>query len=122
VVLVPHVAARPWLLLCQHERTRIICYPLPEDDDLERRAVALGRALADERRVGMLRRLVAGDASLDELAETTGAARSTAHHHLAQLRAAGLVTMHGNARAYRFALDRDGLAAARRLLAELSLL
>jgi len=119
VALVPHAAARPWVLLCQHERTRIICYPLPEADDLERRAVALGRALADERRVGMLRRLAAGDASLTELAETTGAARSTAHHHLARLRAAGLVTMSGNARSYRFALDREGLAAARRAVAEL---
>lgn len=119
VALVPHVAARPWLLLCQHERTRIICYPLPEAADLEQRAVALGRALGDERRVGMLRRLAAGEATLAELAETAGAARSTAHHHLAQLRAAGLVTMHGNARTYRFALDREGLAAARRTLGEL---
>ena len=119
VVLVPHVAARPWLLLCQHRRTRIICYSLREEERLEGRALLLGRALADEGRVRMLRRLAAGDASLAELAETAGVARSTAHHHLSHLRAAGLVTMRGNARAYWFTLRRDGLADARGVLAEL---
>jgi DNA-binding transcriptional ArsR family regulator len=119
VVLVPHVAARPWLLLCQHRRTRIICYPLHVDEGLEERALLLGRALADEGRVRMLRRLAAGDATLTELAETAGVARATAHHHLAHLRAAGVVTMHGNARTYWFTLRREGLADARRLLGEL---
>jgi DNA-binding transcriptional ArsR family regulator len=120
VVLVPHVAARPWLLLCQHERTRIICYPVPEEHGLEDRALALGRALADEGRVRMLRLLATRDASLTELAEAAGVAKSTAHHHLAQLRAAGLVGMHGNARAYWFALRAEGIAAARRTLGELA--
>jgi DNA-binding transcriptional ArsR family regulator len=119
VVLVPHTAARPWLLLCQHRRTRIICYPLREEEGLEERALLLGRALADEGRVRMLRRLAAGDATLVELAETAGLARSTAHHHLAHLRAAGMVTMHGNARAYWFTLRREGLADARRVLGDL---
>src|SRR5262245_1012441 len=120
VVLVPHVAARPWLLLCQHARTRIICYPLAEAHGLEQRALALGRALADEGRVRMLRLLASRDASLSELADAAGVARSTAHHHVGQLRAAGLVTMHGNARAYWFTLRADGLAAARRTLGELA--
>jgi DNA-binding transcriptional ArsR family regulator len=119
VVLVPHIAGRPWLLLCQHRRTRIICYPLRVGEGLEERALLLGRALADEGRIRMLRRLAAGDATLTELAETAGVARSTAHHHLAHLRAAGMVTMHGNARAYWFTLRREGLADARRLLGEL---
>jgi DNA-binding transcriptional ArsR family regulator len=116
VALVPHLAARPWLLLCQHDRTRIVCYPVPASEGLEDRALLLGRALGDEGRVRMLRRLASGDATLSELAETAGVARSTAHHHLSHLRAAGLVTMHGNARAYWFALRREGLADARRTL------
>jgi DNA-binding transcriptional ArsR family regulator len=119
VVLVPHLAARPWLLLCQHRRTRLVCYPVPERRGLEERALLLGRALADEGRVRMLRRLGAGDATLAELAETAGVSRSTAHHHLSHLRAASLVTMHGNARSYWFTLRRDGLAEARRLLGDL---
>ena len=116
VVLVPHRAASPWLLLCQHDRARIICYPVPSSEELEDRLVALGRALGDAQRVRMLLRLAQTDATLAELAETTRLAKSTAHHHLAQLRAAGLVEMHGNARGYWFTLSRDGLHAAAGLL------
>jgi DNA-binding transcriptional ArsR family regulator len=111
VVLVPHEAARPWLLLCQHADARIICYPLAAgaEPSLEEEGVRLGRALGDEQRMRILRRLVAGDASLAELAEAAGIAKSTAHHHLALLREAGLVTLHGNARRYWYSL-RPGVA------------
>lgn len=124
VVLIPHVAASPWLLLCQHRETRLICYAIERpagdvEEALGGRALRLGRALADERRIRILRRLVAGEASLGELAETAGLAKSTAHHHLSQLRAAGLVTMGGNARGYWYRLRLDGIAEARALLGEL---
>jgi DNA-binding transcriptional ArsR family regulator len=111
VVLVPHEAARPWLLLCQHGDARFICYPLAAEAEpsLEEEGVRLGRALGDEQRMRILRRLVAGDASLTELAESVGIAKSTAHHHLALLREAGLVTLHGNARRYWYSL-RPGVA------------
>ena len=123
VVLVPQLAARPWLLLCQHRDSRIICYPADEPLDVERdvreRALAFGRALADDARILILRRLAVGDASLTELTELTGLAKSTAHHHLTQLRAAGLVEVRGNARSYRYALPEAAAGAAGALLAEL---
>ncbi len=124
VVLVPHVAARPLLLLCQHRAARVICYPvstqhLDPEAALAEETVLLGRALGDGRRVSILRRLASGDATLDELAGAAGLAKSTAHHHLAQLRAAGLVTLRGNARGYWYALRTEGLADAQRALAEL---
>jgi DNA-binding transcriptional ArsR family regulator len=111
VVLVPHEAARPWLLLCQHLDARIIGYPLGPgaEPSLEEEGVRLGRALGDEQRLRILRRLVAGDASLAELADSVGIAKSTAHHHLALLREAGLVSLHGNARRYWYSL-RPGVA------------
>jgi DNA-binding transcriptional ArsR family regulator len=121
VVLVPHAAARPWLLLCQHGDERIICYALsgPAERSLGERGVRLGRALGDEQRLRILRRLVAGDASLAELAESAGVAKSTAHHHLALLREADLVTLHGNARRYWYSLRREAVGEAGALLAEL---
>jgi DNA-binding transcriptional ArsR family regulator len=121
VVLVPHVAARPWLLLCQHGDERIICYPLAAgaEPSLDERGLRLGRALGDEQRLRILRRLVAGDASLAELAESAGVAKSTAHHHLALLREANLVTLHGNARRYWYSLRREALGESNALLAEL---
>ncbi|HET6748068.1 MAG TPA: ArsR family transcriptional regulator [Actinomycetes bacterium] len=125
VLLVPHLAARPWLLLCQHRDTRLICYPARRPGQ-ERRAAAaegllrLGRALGDERRVGILAALAAGPRDLDELAAAVGLARSTVHHHLGLLRAAGLVGLRGNARRYRYALRRDAAAEAATLLADLT--
>lgn len=125
VLLVPHLAARPALLLCQHRTDRVICHPVADEhaepeEALVERAVAVGRALGDERRVQMLRHLAVREATLDELAVTTGLARSTAHHHLAQLRAAGLVSLRGNARGYWFELRRDGLADALGALGDLA--
>jgi DNA-binding IclR family transcriptional regulator len=69
--------------------------------------------------VAILLRLRQSQATFAELAEEVGLARSTTHHHLAQLRAAGLIAMRGNARAYRYGLDPDGFAAAEALLGTL---
>jgi DNA-binding transcriptional ArsR family regulator len=121
VVLIPHAAARPWLLLCQHADERIICYPLPSRarPSLDERGVRLGRALGDEQRLRILRRLVAGDASLAELADSAGVAKSTAHHHLALLREANLVTLHGNARRYWYSLRPEAVGETGALVVEL---
>ena len=124
VVLVPHLAARPWTLLCQHRDARIICYGIAESeldpeharaDQLER----LGRALGDSKRVAILLRLRQSPASFAELAREVALARSTTHHHLALLRAAGLIVLHGNARRYHYTLDPNGVAAAEVLLRSL---
>jgi DNA-binding transcriptional ArsR family regulator len=122
ITLVPHLAGRPWLFLCQHRETRIICYPAKEKGSTRRatssRAVALGKALGDEQRIAILGRLTLGEASLGDLADAAGLAKSTAHHHLVLLRGAGLVGLRGAARAYRYFLLDDALTSSRNLLAE----
>jgi len=124
VILIPHLAAGASLFLCQHRDARVICYPVGQESrgerDVDARLIALGKALSDPARVRILRRLVDGEASLAELAEVAGVAKSTAHHHLGALRAARLVTMRGNARGYWYALRHEGLGEARALLAELA--
>jgi DNA-binding transcriptional ArsR family regulator len=124
VVLIPHFAARPWSLLCQHRDARIICYGVAEADLEPERARAqqlerLGRALSDGKRVAILLRLRQSQATFAELADEVGLARSTTHHHLAQLRAANLIALRGNARGYHYILDRRGFAAAESLLGTL---
>jgi DNA-binding IclR family transcriptional regulator len=67
----------------------------------------------------MLRRLAAGEATLAELADVGGIGKPTAHHHLAALRAAGFVTMRGNARGYWYSLRLQGSAEAQQTLGQL---
>jgi DNA-binding transcriptional ArsR family regulator len=55
--------------------------------------VRLLKALADERRLRVVRRLAAGSATLPALAEEFGVAKTTMHHHLTALRQAGLIRM-----------------------------
>lgn len=124
LLLIPHLAARPWLLLCQHRDTRVICYPARRQGRAARQELAdglvrLGRALADEQRVRILTSLAGGSMDLDELAAALGLARSTVHHHLALLRAANLVTLEGNARRHRYGLRREAAGEAGALLAGL---
>jgi DNA-binding transcriptional ArsR family regulator len=124
VVLIPHFAARPWALLCQHRDARIICYGVTEAQLDPERARAeqlerLGRALGDSKRVAILLRLQRSEATFAELAGEVGLARSTTHHHLAQLRAADLIAVRGNARGYHYILNRGGFAAAESLLGTL---
>jgi DNA-binding transcriptional ArsR family regulator len=97
VMLVPHIALRPWNLLNEFEETFIVFYPVA-DESLEHdreappaRLLRLFRALDDEKRLRMLKVLARGPASLQELADAAGVAKSTAHHHTVILRSAGLL-------------------------------
>jgi DNA-binding transcriptional ArsR family regulator len=122
VLLVPHLAARPWLLLCQHRRARIICYAVRREAvDPGERLLELGRALGDPRRLMILQRLRKSDASLAELADELDLAKSTTHHHLHRLRSANLIALRGNAAGYRYTLEPSGFAGAERLLGEFPL-
>jgi DNA-binding transcriptional ArsR family regulator len=98
VFLIPQLAVRPWVLLCEHDDARLFCYPASEDSVADGatpppRLVRIHKALGDDRRLRMLKSLTESSATLQELADEFGLPKSTAHHHLAILRAAGLVRM-----------------------------
>jgi DNA-binding transcriptional ArsR family regulator len=98
VYLVPQLAVRPWVLLCEHDEARLFCYPAEEAEEADEtapppRLLRLARALGDERRLRMLKALSRSSASLQELADRFDLPKTTAHHHLAILRTAGLVRM-----------------------------
>ena len=113
VVLVPHVAAAPRILLCQHRDARIICYPATDREQAPAEVLLmLGRALADPKRIAILEQLRSDDATLAQLSSALGLARSTTHYHLGQLRAARLIALRGNATGYRYTLDPAGFEAA----------
>jgi len=97
VILVPSVIIRPWVLIVERNGTRIFCYSVAEEnlggdpDAPPSWLVQFYKALGDERRLSILRRLAEGPASLGELVEHLDLAKSTVHHHVRQLRTAGLV-------------------------------
>ena len=97
-VLVPCEVIRPWV---DHELAGdavIFAYPIA--DAGADRLVRLARVLADENRVAALRLLAEREWTLQELADELGLRKSTVHHHLAQLRAAGLLRVRFNTKSY----------------------
>ena len=118
-VLVPHLEHTLPLVLAQHRSARLIAYVAEPDRGVEDSLVALGRALSDPKRVEILALVGRGVGRSGDLVEATGLTRSTVHHHLAQLRAAGLIALEGNARAYTYAPRRGAPAEVEELVASI---
>jgi DNA-binding transcriptional ArsR family regulator len=117
VVLFPHLAHAPAVLLCEHRDARLIGYAAADPDAAGTEVLlGLGRAIGDPSRVAILARLREGEASLGDLARSLGLAKSTIHHHVFQLRAARLITVRGNTQGTFYALHPDGFAAAAEFL------
>jgi len=97
VILAPSVVQRPWNVTADHGGTRIFCYSVADETiaavtgDPPAFLIRRLKALSDERRLRILRRLVAERLSLVELAKEFGLPKTTIHHHLGILRAAGLI-------------------------------
>lgn len=100
MVLVPSVVTRPLSLVDSARGTLLVYYGMADDfitSDPEAPPswlVRMYKALSDEKRLRIMRRLSEGETSLDELTEMLGLSNSTVHHHLSQLRGAGLIRVH----------------------------
>jgi DNA-binding transcriptional ArsR family regulator len=116
IVLAPSYLGRPYNFTFGIGETRVFVYPvmdaaLDQDDPLAPPAAVLRlhRALGDETRLRILRMLRERDAYLTEIAERLSLSKPTIKHHLAQLRAAGLVTLTEEGGLSYFSLRRDRL-------------
>ncbi len=117
IYLLPNMITRPWVVTATTPDVFLIGYPVSDDcidadpDAPPSWLVKLHKALGDERRLRILRTLNAGDASLADLAKDADIAKSTLHHHLMLLRAAGLVRIEvGHEK--RYSLREDSLPEA----------
>ena len=109
---------RPWVILWEHKGTKIFCYPIapePEEGASPAEVARVYKALGDEGRLRLLRRLSDGPLTLGEAAAELGVAKSTAHHHLAILRQAGFVMVRDEDEKV-YSLRRDLLPQAGELL------
>jgi len=117
VLLVPHVTMRPWNIMHAYDDVSVVCYPVADESlgvDVAAppaRLVRLHKALGDEKRLRILKRLARSGATLQELADEVGLAKSSTHHHLVILRSAGLtrVTLEDDS---RYTLRREFLPEA----------
>jgi DNA-binding transcriptional ArsR family regulator len=109
VVFFPAYSPRPWVYMSSYKRVKIFCYPITLDrerapgDPAE--LVRIYKALGDESRLKLLRRLQAGPISLTDAAKEVGLAKSTTHHHLAILRQAGFVLIQEGDDTYKLRPD-----------------
>ena len=116
VVLAPSYLVRPYNFTFASGDWRMFVYPVA-DEALEPHdplappvsVLRLHRALGDDSRLRILRLLRDRDWYLTEIAERLELSKPTIKHHLAQLRAAGLVTLTEEGGLSYYSLRRDRL-------------
>lgn len=122
VVLIPSLVISPWVVISEHGNVRIFSYPVSEEALTADPAtppshlVDIFKALGDERRLRILFLLAAEPRTLGELAEKIQLAKSTAHHHMAALRQAGLVRVVVGEDEKRYQLRSNAVPEASALL------
>jgi DNA-binding transcriptional ArsR family regulator len=116
LVLAPAYLGRPYNFTFNGPDWRTFVYPVADaaleaDDPLAPPVgmLRLHRALGDETRLRILRLLRERDYYLTEIAERLELSKPTIKHHLAQLRAAGLVTLIEEGGLSYFSLRRERL-------------
>jgi DNA-binding transcriptional ArsR family regulator len=119
VIMAPTYFGRPYNYVYQGAGWRLFCYPLaeemlgPADASVpSQQIVRLYRALGDTTRLRVLHILADGDRYLTELAQALELSKPTMKHHLALLRAAGLVTVTEEGGLTYYSLRRERLAEA----------
>lgn len=115
VLLIPSYVIRPLNSEAESGDTRLFFYPVAEESLLADASappahlLRLAKALGDERRLRILKMLASERYTLQELADAFGVAKTTIHHHLIQLRSAGLVRMRMSDKRFslrRYPIDR----------------
>jgi DNA-binding transcriptional ArsR family regulator len=119
VILAPSYFSRPYNFLLAGSDWRFFGYPVADaalevGDPLAppRSVVRLHRALGDDTRMRILKLLAGRDLYLTEIAQQLDLSKPTIKHHLALLRAAGLVTVTEGGSVIYYSLKRDRLEDA----------
>lgn len=124
VLLLPSYWLRPWVVVGRLGSTEVLSSPVADQflalpsEAPPPALLKLFKALSDEGRLRLLRRMAGGPISLTDAVAELDVAKATAHHHLSILRQAGLVSIRGEGRTTRYALREDPPALARDTLSE----
>ncbi len=121
VEVFPTWVLRPWNVFWERGSTQVVGVAAQLDrraadpDAPPTRLVQLARALGDDRRLRVLRRLTVGSYTLQELSEHFGIPKTTLLHHLVILRSVGIVRV-GAGPAGRYSLRAGMPVELHRLL------
>jgi DNA-binding transcriptional ArsR family regulator len=123
LILLPSYVNRPWVSFAEWHGAAIMIYPVAdesvaaESDAPPLRLVRLTKALADEKRLRILRALADRPRTLMELAEQFDVPKTSMHHHMVTLRSAGLVTVASGSKDKEYRLRNDVLPGMASMLA-----
>jgi DNA-binding transcriptional ArsR family regulator len=119
IILAPSYFTRPYNFIFSGQDWRFFGYPIADEslDDVDPLAppqavIRLHRALGDDTRLRILKLLAGRDLYLTEIAQQLELSKPTIKHHLALLRAAGLVTITESGTVVYYSLRREPLEAA----------
>lgn len=113
IILQPSYWIRPWLIVGRTGDAEVVTTAVAEEflvlpaEAPSPALLKLFKALQDESRLKLLRRLSSGPVTLAEATAELDVAKATTHHHLSILRHAGLVSMGGEGRTSRYSLRED---------------
>lgn len=104
VILIPHVAYRPWTIQADLPAAKVFYYPVSDSSLMKStdpfeppgQLVQKLKAIGDEKRLRILKLLVKKELTLKEVTALVGMGKTTVHHHLTLLKAAGLVHVKGS--------------------------
>lgn len=124
IILQPSYWIRPWLIVGRSGDAEVLTTSVAEEflvlppEAPSPALLKLFKALGDESRLKLLRRLSSGPITLAEATAELDVAKATTHHHLSILRQAGLVSVGGEGRISRYSLREEPSEAAATLLAD----
>ncbi|MFP4235663.1 MAG: ArsR/SmtB family transcription factor [Nitriliruptoraceae bacterium] len=113
IILQPSYWIRPWLIVGRSGDAEVLTTAVAEEflilpaEAPSPALLKLFKALGDESRLTLLRRLSSGPITLAEATAELDVAKATTHHHLSILRQAGLVSVGGEGRISRYRLRED---------------
>jgi DNA-binding transcriptional ArsR family regulator len=97
LVMIPTVTLRPWTLISDFGDAVVVAHAVADEhldhdpDAAPGWLVRFHKALGDEKRLRILREVASGGATLGQLTDLLGLAKSTVFHHMGILRAAGVI-------------------------------
>ncbi len=128
ITMAPSVFIHPFMSARLDERTgeALVIYGLSSDFfdaydpvPVRHELIAALKAMADPNRLALLEILGGGEVYATELTSRLGLAQPTVHHHLAQLRTAGLIRQERDRHGMRYSIRPDSADALLRSLRDL---